>query len=140
MNGRTTWHCARGSARCAEAIRPEVADCYAESRIGATFFRADELSPGSGNGAGTTRRESPDLRICGSTVSSGRMNTVHNARVQLLATALNNLGVGAILAGVVVPTVNATTPAASAVHLVIWTTTGASLIALAHAVLGRLRS
>jgi hypothetical protein len=31
------------------------------------------------------------------------MHTIHNARVSLLATALNNIGVGAILAGIVAP-------------------------------------
>jgi hypothetical protein len=36
------------------------------------------------------------------------MHAIHNARIQLLATALNNLGVGAILAGVIVPSINGT--------------------------------
>jgi hypothetical protein len=34
------------------------------------------------------------------------MHQIHNARIQLLATALNNLGVGSLLAGIVVPWVN----------------------------------
>jgi hypothetical protein len=29
------------------------------------------------------------------------MHTIHNARIQLLATALNNLGVGSAIAGIV---------------------------------------
>ncbi len=36
------------------------------------------------------------------------MPTMQNARVQLLATGLNNLGVGAIPAGVAAPLVNGT--------------------------------
>lgn len=67
------------------------------------------------------------------------MHAMHNARMQLLATALNNLGVGAILAGVVVPTVNASTPAANAVHLVRWIVAGVNLLALAQFCLRRLR-
>jgi hypothetical protein len=34
----------------------------------------------------------------------------HNERVRLLATALNNLGVGAILAGLIAPMVNRRKP------------------------------
>lgn len=64
------------------------------------------------------------------------MHAIHNARVQLLATALNNLGVGAILAGVIVPTINASTTAASPV---IWVATGGSLLSIAQPILGRLR-
>jgi hypothetical protein len=64
------------------------------------------------------------------------MNTVYNVRIQLLATALNNLGVGAVLAGVVVPSVSGSTPAANAVHLVIWLMVGVNLVALAQDVLG----
>jgi hypothetical protein len=36
------------------------------------------------------------------------MHTVHNARITPLATALNNLGVAAIVAGIVAPMVNGT--------------------------------
>jgi hypothetical protein len=67
------------------------------------------------------------------------MHAVHNARVQLAATAFNNLGVGAILAGVIVPTVNAATPAANLVHLLLWISLGANMLGLAQALLGRLR-
>ena len=68
---------------------------------------------------------------------------IHNARVQLLATALNDMGVGAILAGVIVPSVSGSTPAANALHtnalhIVIWLMVGVNLVALAQSVLGRL--
>jgi hypothetical protein len=33
------------------------------------------------------------------------VNTVHNERIKLLATAMNNLAVGAIISGIVVPLV-----------------------------------
>jgi hypothetical protein len=36
------------------------------------------------------------------------LHTIHNARVQLIATAINNLGVGSVLAGIVAPAVNGT--------------------------------
>jgi hypothetical protein len=39
---------------------------------------------------------------------AGQMHAIHNARIQLFATALNNLGVGTILAGMIVPSVNGT--------------------------------
>jgi len=65
------------------------------------------------------------------------MHMVHNARVQLLATALNNLGVGAIAAGVLAPTISGT--AAAPGHIVAWLVFGADLIAMAQFWLGRLR-
>jgi hypothetical protein len=65
------------------------------------------------------------------------MHAIHNTRVQLLATALNNLGVGAILAGVIVPSINGTV--GNAAHIVTWVVLGADLMALAHIILGRLR-
>jgi hypothetical protein len=36
------------------------------------------------------------------------VHLIHNARINLVASALNNPGVGAIIASVVVPTVSAT--------------------------------
>jgi hypothetical protein len=66
------------------------------------------------------------------------MNAIHNARVALLATALNNLGVGSILAGIIAPTVNGTI--GDFVHVSTWIILGADLIAMAQAVLGRLRT
>jgi hypothetical protein len=65
------------------------------------------------------------------------MDAIHNARIQLLATAFNNLGVGAILAGVVVPTMNGTV--GDAAHIGAWLVLGADLMALAQILLGRLR-
>lgn len=64
------------------------------------------------------------------------MKTVHNARVQLLATALNNLGVASFIAGVLAPTVAGTT--GDVVHVGLWIILGADLIAMAQTVLGRL--
>jgi len=67
------------------------------------------------------------------------MHAIHNARVQLFATALNTLGIGAIISGVVVPEVNGAAPAASAVHMLLWLALGIDLTALAQSRLGRLR-
>jgi hypothetical protein len=55
---------------------------------------------------------------------------------KLLATAFNNLGVGAILAGVIVPTVNGTVADLS--HIAAWVALGVSLIAYAQIWLERL--
>jgi hypothetical protein len=65
------------------------------------------------------------------------MHTVHNARITLLATALNNLGVGAIIAGIVAPMVNGAV--ADLAHIAPWLILGADLIWLAQVTLGRLR-
>ena len=66
------------------------------------------------------------------------MHTVHNARVALMATALNNLGVGAIMAGIVAPLVNGTV--GGLVHVALWVILGINLIAMAQFTLGRLRT
>jgi hypothetical protein len=66
------------------------------------------------------------------------LNTVHNARIQLIATAINNVGVGSILAGIVAPVVNGTI--GDWHHILTWCTLGADLIAMAQIVLGRLRA
>jgi hypothetical protein len=58
--------------------------------------------------------------------------------VRLPATALNNLGVGAIIAGIVGPLVNG--HLADAAHVLTWACLGADLFALARTTLGRLRS
>ena len=68
---------------------------------------------------------------------AGAIHTVHNARIQLLASALNNLGVGSALAGIVAPLVNGTV--GDLAHIGAWFALGADLVALAFAVLGRLR-
>ena len=65
------------------------------------------------------------------------MHTVHNARITLLATALNNLGVGAIIAGILVPMVKGEINGPASV--VIWMIVGLECIVLAQAFLGRLR-
>jgi methylmalonyl-CoA mutase cobalamin-binding subunit len=65
------------------------------------------------------------------------MHAIHNARIQLLATAFNNHGVGAILAGVVVPTMNGTV--GDIAHISAWLALGADVMALAQIMLGRLR-
>lgn len=65
------------------------------------------------------------------------MNTVYNARIQLLATAANNLGVAGIVAGVVAPAVNGGfgTPT----HIAVWFAFGGVWLAAAQLLLGRLR-
>jgi hypothetical protein len=65
------------------------------------------------------------------------MHTVHNARIQLLATAVNNLGVGAAMAGIVAPLVSGSV--GDLAHLGAWFALGADLVALALVILGRLR-
>jgi hypothetical protein len=65
------------------------------------------------------------------------MHTIHNARIQLLATALNNLGVGCVLAGIVAPLVNGTV--GDLAHIGAWFAFGADLAVMAQVVLGRLR-
>jgi hypothetical protein len=64
------------------------------------------------------------------------MYTVYNARVQLIATAVNNVGVGSILAGIVAPAVNGTV--GDLTHIMLWLVLGADLIALAQLILGGL--
>lgn len=64
-------------------------------------------------------------------------DAVHNARITLAATALNNLGVGAMLAGIVAPLVNGMV--GDLAHIASWVVLGLDLIALAQFVLGRLK-
>ena len=61
----------------------------------------------------------------------------HNERVRLFATALNNLGVGAIIAGAVAPMVNGAV--GDPAHIAAWFGLGVDLIAMAQVWLGRLR-
>lgn len=65
------------------------------------------------------------------------MHLVHNERVKYAATALNGLGVGAILAGIVAPLVNGAV--GDLWHIGLWCVLGADLISLAQFVPGRLR-
>jgi hypothetical protein len=61
----------------------------------------------------------------------------HNERVKLLATALNNLGVGAILAGLVAPMVRGEINSLGSV--LVWGAIGVNCIVQAQLWLGRLR-
>ena len=61
---------------------------------------------------------------------------IHTERTKLLATALNNLGVGSILAGVIVPSINGTV--GDVAHITVWVVLGADLIWLAQLWLGRM--
>jgi len=65
--------------------------------------------------------------------AAARRTAVHNARVQMLATALNNLGVASIVAGVVNGTLG------DFAHVAAWIVVGGELIATAQLLLGRLR-
>ena len=69
-------------------------------------------------------------------IGSG-MHTIYNARIQLLATAVNNLGVGAVMAGFVAPLVNGSV--GDLAHVGVWFVLGADLVAMAQIILGRLR-
>jgi hypothetical protein len=60
-----------------------------------------------------------------------------NERVKLFATALNNLGVGAILAGLIAPIVRGEIHELASV--LVWGAIGVDLIILAQVWLGRLR-
>jgi hypothetical protein len=59
---------------------------------------------------------------------------IHNERINLLATALNNLGVGSIIAGLVAPIVNSH----FSIGVAVWSSVGIGLICLAQLILGRL--
>jgi hypothetical protein len=65
------------------------------------------------------------------------MSLIHNARITLLATALNNLGIGAIIAGILAPVVAGTV--GDFAHIGTWLMLGVDLIAMAQVLLGRLR-
>jgi hypothetical protein len=66
------------------------------------------------------------------------MDTIHNERIKLAATALNNLAVGTVISGIVVPLargdINSLTSA------VIWTVIGLNFAWMAQVTLGRLRT
>ena len=62
---------------------------------------------------------------------------IHNERIKLLATAFNNLGVAAIVAGIFAPTVNGTV--GDPLHITAWLAYGASFVAIAQLVLERLK-
>jgi hypothetical protein len=58
---------------------------------------------------------------------------MHNERIKLLATACNNLGVGALLAGTIVPMVNGQS------SVLAWYAFGVVLIGVAQMVMGELK-
>jgi hypothetical protein len=66
------------------------------------------------------------------------MHTIHNARISLMATACNNLGVAAIVIGVVAPLVRDGINAATC--FVVWSILGLDFLWLANIQLGRLRT
>jgi hypothetical protein len=70
---------------------------------------------------------------------SGAQGTiVHNARITLLATAFNNLGVGATIAGIVAPTLSGTLGGFG--HVIAWLAIGAQSIVTAQLLLGKPRT
>jgi hypothetical protein len=66
------------------------------------------------------------------------VHAIHNARVQMGATALNNLGVAAMVAGIISPWVN-NGAVGDAPHIGAWFAFGASCMLAAQLLLGRLR-
>jgi hypothetical protein len=70
-------------------------------------------------------------------MSGAAPHLIHNARVQLLATAFNNIGVGSIVAGIVAPLV--TGSGAGTLHFLEWLAGGAMFLLFAQVILGRLR-
>jgi hypothetical protein len=66
------------------------------------------------------------------------MHTVHNKRIKLLAAAANNIGVGAILAGIVAPMIRGDINALTS--LAIRLPIGLDFLWLAYILLGRLRT
>ncbi|MGD0109226.1 MAG: hypothetical protein ABSC06_35090 [Rhodopila sp.] len=71
-------------------------------------------------------------------MSGSQATQIHNERTKLLATALNNIGVGAILAGIVTPMIRGDINAVAS--FVVWLVIGLDFLWLAYIVLGRLRA
>jgi hypothetical protein len=68
------------------------------------------------------------------------MHTVHNARIQLLATALNNLAVAVIIAGFIAPAVTGQMHGVAGVaQTLVWAGVGCELHFAAQFALGGLR-
>ena len=68
------------------------------------------------------------------------MHAIHNARIQLLATALNNLALAVIVAGFVAPAVSGQLQGGSrAIVTLAWIGFGFALHGCGQFVLGRLR-
>jgi hypothetical protein len=71
---------------------------------------------------------------------SGTSNIVHNARINLLATLLNNTALAFIVAGFIAPTVaDQFRGGLHALATLAWVALGVALHIVARAVLGRLR-
>jgi hypothetical protein len=69
------------------------------------------------------------------------MHAIHNARVQLLATALNNIALAFVVAGFVAPAVTHQLQSANAALVTLaWIALGAALHIVAQLAPGRLRS
>jgi hypothetical protein len=69
------------------------------------------------------------------------MHAVHNARITLLATALNNLALAVIVAGCIAPVINGQLAAAGQVATTLaWIAAGTILHFFAQGVLGGLRT
>jgi len=71
-------------------------------------------------------------------MSGTQATQIHNERTKLLASALNNFGVGAILAGIVASTVNGTL--AGFGHVIAWLIIGAQSIVTAQLLLRTVRA
>ena len=73
-------------------------------------------------------------------MSGTGQHTVHNARIQLLATAVNNLALAVIVAGFIAPAVSGQLQGGSRVLVwLAWISFGSVLHGCAQLVLGRLR-
>lgn len=71
-------------------------------------------------------------------MSESRATQIHNARTKLLATSFCNIGVGAILAGIVTPLIRGDINAVAS--FVVWLVIGLDFLWLAYIMLGRLRA
>jgi hypothetical protein len=68
------------------------------------------------------------------------MNTVHNARITLLATALNNLALAVVVAGSIAPAASGQLHIGwQVVTTLAWISFGTALHISGHLILGRLR-
>ena len=68
------------------------------------------------------------------------MHAIHNARIQLLATAVNNLALAVMVAGFVAPAINGQLRSVGGLALMIaWFVFGVGLHFCGQLVLGRLR-
>lgn len=65
---------------------------------------------------------------------------IHNERIKLLATALNNLGLAFAIGGFVAPAISGQLRGWSGLILIAWLGLGAGLHLCAQAVLGRMKS